>query len=80
MVSQMSKKIKLLMLLALLNFSNNIYADTTPWKESYRLEKIYQYDAALSSLKNITSNNEFVLLRRGWLNYLKGAHSESIKN
>lgn len=56
------------------------FAEVNPWKESYRLEKIYQYDTALSVLKNISSKNELVTLRRGWLNYLKGAHSESISH
>lgn len=80
MVNKMTKLVKLITLLLFIGFFNNTYADTTPWQESYRLEKLYQYDAALSSLKNISSNNEFVLLRRGWLNYLKGSHSESINN
>ena len=76
----MSKTVKFIMLLTLLNYANNIYAETTPWQESYRLETLYQYDAALSSLKSVTSNNELVLLRRGWLNYLKGSHNKSIDN
>ena len=80
MVSKMSKIVKFLILLIFLNYTNNIYADTTPWQESYRLEALYQYDAALNSLKGITSSNELVLLRRGWLNYLKGSHSKSIDN
>lgn len=80
MVNNMSKIVKFFMLLAFLNYTSNIYADTTPWQESYRLEALYQYDAALSSLKGITSNNELILLRRGWLNYLKGSHSKSIDN
>ena len=66
--------------IALLNHVGYIYADTTPWQESYRLETNYQYDAALNSLESISSNNELVLLRRGWLNYLKGSNNKSIDN
>lgn len=54
-------------------------ADTDPWKESYRLESVFQYDAALVAISNISSDNELALLRRGWLNYLKGSHSKAIE-
>ena len=60
-------------------FSTTALADTDPWKESYRLESVYQYDAALVAISNISSDNELALLRRGWLNYLKGSHSKSIE-
>lgn len=62
----------------LLLSSHAIMADVNPWQESYRLEGIYQYDAALNALNGVGSDNELVLLRRGWLNYLKGSHSKSI--
>jgi len=55
-----------------------LYADTDPWKESYRLENLYQYDAALNALNNISGDDELLLLRRGWLNYLKGSHGKAI--
>lgn len=55
-------------------------AETDPWKESYRLEEVFQYDAAIKALKSISSDSELVTLRRGWLNYLKGAHSKSIEH
>lgn len=55
------------------------FGDTDPWKESYRLENQYQYDAALTALKSVSSSNELALLRRGWLNYLKGSNSKSIE-
>ena len=58
--------------------STAVFADVDPWRESYRLEALYQYDAALSALNNISSDNELALLRRGWLNYLKGSHSNAI--
>ena len=54
-------------------------ADTNPWKESYRLEHAFQYDAALNALNSVSSEDDLVLLRRGWLNYLKGAHSKAIE-
>jgi len=76
----MFKIFKFFLLLIILNYTNNIYADTTPCQESYRLEALYQYDAALKILKGVSSNNELALLRRGWLNYLKGSHSKSIDN
>lgn len=59
--------------------SSYVYADVDPWAESYRLEKLYQYDAALSALNSVGNGNELALLRRGWLNYLKGANSKSIE-
>jgi len=55
------------------------FADTDPWRESYRLEGLYQYDAAISALNSVSSDNELALLRRGWLNYLKGSHSKAIE-
>jgi len=58
---------------------NTVYADVDPWKESYRLESLFQYDAALSALNSVSSDNELVLLRRGWLNFLKGSHSKAIE-
>ena len=58
--------------------SQQSFADTDPWTESYRLEGLYQYDAALNALNSVSSDNELGLLRKGWLNYLKGSHSKSI--
>ena len=58
--------------------SQQLFADADPWQESYRLEGLYQYDAALNALNGISSDNELALLRKGWLNYLKGSHSKSI--
>lgn len=55
------------------------YGDTNPWKESYRLENQYQYDAALSALNHASGDDELLLLRRGWLNYLKGSNSKAIE-
>ena len=55
------------------------YADVDPWRESYRLEGLYQYDAAIDALDSVSPENEVALLRRGWLNYLKGSHSKAIE-
>lgn len=63
---------------ALLLPVNSLLADVDPWQESYRLESLFQYDAALNALNGVSNDNELVLLRRGWLNYLKGSHSKSI--
>jgi len=63
---------------ALLLQASASYANVNPWKESHRLEAIHQYDAALNALNAVSSDNELALLRRGWLNYLKGSHSKSI--
>lgn len=56
----------------------HVLADVDPWQESYRLEGLFQYDAALNALNSASSDNELVLLRRGWLYYLKGSHSKAI--
>jgi len=66
-------------LLILLLAPTTLLADVDPWRESYRLEGLYQYDAAISALNSISSDNELALLRRGWLNYLKGSHSKAIE-
>lgn len=54
-----------------------------PWTESYRLEALTQYESAAKSLEKVIKNNprhEFAILRHGWLNYLRGAHNESIRD
>jgi len=70
-------------LAALLFFISSIaLADINPWAESYRLESLYQYEAAnnaLNAIANKDPNNELLLLRRGWLEYLSGNHSKSIE-
>ncbi|WP_455200299.1 tetratricopeptide repeat protein [Kaarinaea lacus] len=69
-----------ILFLGLLFQVGDLLADSDPWKESYRLESVYQYDAALNALNGVSSDNELVLLRRGWLYYLKGSNSKSIDN
>lgn len=57
------------------------WSATDPWAESYRLEALTQYDSAAKSLDVVIKANprhEFAILRHGWLNYLRGAHNESI--
>lgn len=73
----MNRQILFIMLIILLKASYS-YAEVNPWKESYRLEQAYQYDSAINALNTIDSNNELAVLRRGWLNYLKGSYSRSI--
>lgn len=54
-----------------------------PWAESYRLEALTQYESAAKSLDAVIKANpqhEFAILRHGWLNYLRGAHNESIRD
>lgn len=71
---------KIIIIALLLSFNATyIYAAVDPWKESYRLESVFQYDGAINVLKGISAGNELAELRRGWLNYLKGSHSKSIE-
>lgn len=59
------------------------WSATDPWAESYRLEALTQYDSAAKSLEVVIDKNpqhEFAILRHGWLNYLRGAHNESIRD
>lgn len=54
-----------------------------PWAESYRLEALTQYEAAARSIEGLIKNNprnEFAILRHGWLNYLRGAHNDAIRD
>lgn len=75
----MKKSLSVFLSLTLLASSNLVLADVNPWQESYRLENLFQYDSALNALNGVSSDNELALLRKGWLNYLKGAHSKSIE-
>jgi len=80
MVRQLMNKLtQILLYVIIFLLSQNIFADVDPWTESYRLEGLYQYDAAIEALNGVSSDNELGLLRKGWLNYLKGAHSKSIE-
>jgi len=56
-------------------------AATDVWAESYRLEALTRYEDAaevLLPIANKENNNEFVFLRLGWLNYLRGNHNDAI--
>ena len=65
-------------------FTNSIsWAAMDPWTESYRLEALSQYDNAAKVMGSIIKNNpknNFAVSRRGWLNYLRGVHNESIRD
>ena len=53
------------------------------WTESYRLESLIQYDAAGKTMDRIIDNepnNDFAIMRRGWLNYLRGKHDSAISD
>lgn len=53
------------------------------WAESYRLEALTRYEEAAGVLMSAASkekNNEFLFLRLGWLNYLRGSHNDAIKH
>lgn len=70
------------LLLGLLLWSP-VQAAVDPWSESYRLEKLADYGAAIDALKPVldaNSNNEFAHLRRGWLHYLQEKHGEAIRD
>lgn len=71
---------KLLIMTFLIGFSISAQADINPWRESFRLEQAFQYDAAIKALSSVDADNELAKLRRGWLNYLKGSHSASIEH
>ena len=72
---------KLLLALMSLSIPMSAWSAMDPWAESYRLEALTQYDSAAKSLEDVIKSNpqhEFAILRHGWLNYLRGAHNESI--
>lgn len=53
------------------------------WTESYRLESLTDYEDAAQVLQQVAKkepNNEFVFLRLGWLNYLRGKHNDAINH
>ena len=58
------------------------HANEDAWGRSFTLEASGQYEAAARSLESILQqepNNEFAHLRAGWLYYLAGKYSTSIK-
>ena len=80
----MCNKISILgFLLAAVFASNYSFAAVDQWTESYRLESLVQYDAAVKTMDAIIKNepkNDFAILRRGWLNYLRGKHDSAISD
>ncbi len=55
----------------------------SPWAESYRLEALAQYQPAIDVLEPLIRQeprNDFAMLRRGWLHYLKGEYNQAIKD
>ena len=73
--------IRVCIMLALL-YAVNSAAAMDVWAESYRLESLTRYDEAaevLQSALNKDPKNEFMLLRLGWLNYLRGNHNNAME-
>jgi len=63
--------------------STHSFAAIDQWKESYRLESLSQYDVAVKIMDAIIKNeskNDFAVMRRGWLNYLRGKHDSAISD
>ncbi len=53
----------------------------TDWNHSYQLETAGKYAEALNVIENVSvSDAELAALRRGWLYYLQGSFSESIRH
>lgn len=74
---------RIVVLLAFMFAPMTVLSGVNPWAESFRLEALTQYESAAKSLEKIIKdnpNNEFAILRHGWLNYLRGAHNESIRD
>lgn len=64
-------------------WSGALIAAADPWTESYRLESLAQYDSAAKTMNQIIDkdgNNDFAVSRRAWLNYLRGAHNDAIRD
>jgi tetratricopeptide (TPR) repeat protein len=58
-------------------------ANAEVWTESYRLESLTRYEQAAEVLAPILKKepkNEFIFLRLGWLDYLRGSHNGAIDN
>ena len=73
-------KFSLLVLLVL--YSHILHAADDAWARSYSLEASAQYIPAVESLEPILKQDpkhELALLRTGWLYYLAGNYSRSIK-
>jgi len=71
------------LILAAVFASAHSFAAMDQWTESYRLESIIQYDAAVKTMDAIINkepSNDFAILRRGWLNYLRGKHDSAISD
>lgn len=57
-------------------------ANANRWAESYKSEAMGEYAIAAEAIEPIieNQNNEFAVLRHGWLNYLQGKYNESIQD
>lgn len=54
-------------------------AEETPWQKSYRLEAAKKYVEASAVLDRIEggADDDFLMMRRGWLAYLQGRYNEA---
>lgn len=55
----------------------------SPWQSSFAFEAAGKYAQAASALDGVLRdrpNDDFALMRRGWLGYLQGRHSEAIRD
>ncbi|RLL51330.1 hypothetical protein D8Y20_09595 [Mariprofundus sp. EBB-1] len=73
------------MMFALIGFTSVVNGAETksPWSTSYTLEANGEYEKAASVIYPFTDNsdeNEFALIRYGWLNYLQGNFNDSIQS
>lgn len=74
---------KTIFILSLLLCSSNVVSADDAWIRSYTLEAAGHYVAAAESIESFLKeipSNEFAELRSGWLYYLAGNHSRSIKH
>lgn len=66
-----------------LSYSGIAWAAVDPWAESYRLQALSQFKNAAKALDPVIKKNpkhDFAVSRRAWLNYLRGAHSQAIRD
>ena len=78
----MKQKFTRMCLFLCLLYTVNSNAAVDVWAESYRLESLTRYEEAADALQPALKKdpkNEFILLRLGWLNYLRGNHNSAME-
>ncbi len=71
-------------IVVLISFTTTVYSAEikSPWSTSYTLEANGEYEKAASVIYQFIdrgAENEFALIRYGWLNYLQGNFNDSIQ-